>query len=595
VDYYRELNLDDPFRKNERENPSAKDDGDLYGLRPRARRLRVLLDIESLKQPSAYAERETNAILGALLQDDLVRGWRIDMSKVNQPEDENEAEHGTVYLHSNKPGSMGPYGAPGPSYALRVITDDKNRSFTSISPFIDIMKDIKDLDERGPKAVGVTPDDVFRNVLLTKTAQQTKMDIVVSQAITVGRTDIPSNYQANVFTPGQAIQIIAHYLRTQQTYLLNPGPPRYIGSRRAFYQNAVCAMAPRIWHWLGGCQHSLDSRYLHDTREMIGRLNRALKAFDDLLFHMGSFPNSESFDDIGDCIDRVLVSLCGAVDVMARSLHHALRLSDTARNAKLHNKRWYTQNIGSIYANANGIQQLDDAQELLETVFWLRNTIHSTALQATGASSEPASYVEVGRGRMNLIVPHDTYQDLSQDERTAWGLSVVQHPETGNNVAAADLAMVAETALNRVFRFLDRLCWVASFEQVPNCADLMGLDVKGAMGIISPAEMMLIPRLLGLQSAAHDDQTDAPYSLHPTVAAYYAHRQQLVEQAEQMNQQQDQHSPVPDGPKLKIKGDSSSRDESIMALRQAGKSLRAIAAEVGCSASTVSRVIKKHS
>lgn len=50
--------------------------------------------------------------------------------------------------------------------------------------------------------------------------------------------------------------------------------------------------------------------------------------------------------------------------------------------------------------------------------------------------------------------------------------------------------------------------------------------------------------------------------------------------------------PVPDGAKLKIKADSSSRDESIMVLRQAGKSLRAIAAEVGCSPSTVSRVIK---
>jgi hypothetical protein len=36
------------------------------------------------------------------------------------------------------------------------------------------------------------------------------------------------------------------------------------------------------------------------------------------------------------------------------------------------------------------------------------------------------------------------------------------------------------------------------------------------------------------------------------------------------------------------------RDETIMMLHQEGKSRKAIAAEVGCSASTVGRVIKRH-
>jgi hypothetical protein len=452
MEYYRELNLDSPFRQKDREKPSANDDGDLFGLRPRPRRMRVLLDIESLKQPSTYAEAETAKILAALISDDLARVWHIDMSKVNQPKDENQTEHGTVYLHSNEPGSMGPYGAPGPSYSLRIITDAKNVLRTSISPAIDIMKDIKDLNDRGADVVGVTADDVLRNVLLTQTAQKSNMDIVVSQAITVGRSDIPSNYQANVYTPEQAIPIVAHYLRAQQVYIINPRP-RFTGSRRRFYQEAVCAMAPRIWHWLGACQLSLDQSYMRDAREMIGRLNRALKGFDDLRFHMGSALNSDSFDDIADCLDRVLVSLCGAVDVIARSLHRALDLPGSARNTKLHRTSWYTANVRSIFANAEGIQQLDHAQRLLESVFRLRNTIHSAALQAAGASTEPASYVELGRGRMNLIVPDDTYQDLGQAERSAWGLSIVEQPSTGSSVAAADLAMVAETALNRVFRF----------------------------------------------------------------------------------------------------------------------------------------------
>ncbi len=577
MEYYRELNLDDPFRSTARKNPSPNDDGDLFGLRPRARQLRVLLDIESLKDPITYHERETATLLQGLLQEKLVRSWRIDMSKVNQPEDTAEAEHGTIYLHSNAPGSMGPYGAPGPSYGLRVVTDARNRSYTSISPLFEIIKDIRDLNDRGAEVVGVTPDDVLRNVLLTQTAQQTGMDIVVSQAITVGRSDIPSNYQANVFTPEQAIPIIAHYLRTQQAYVIIPHPHRLSATRRAFYQQAAHAMAPRIWHWLANCQYSLDSRYLHDAREMIGRLNRSIKAYDDMLFHMGSFPSPESFDDIGDCVDRVLVSLCGAVDVIARSLHRALRLSGNARDAKLHNAKWYRNNIQTIFANANGIDQLDDAQVLLETVFWLRNTIHSTALQAAGPSTEPASFVELIRGRINLVVPDDTYQSFSQSERTAWGLSTVRQPSTGKIIATADLATIAETALNRVFRFLDRLCWVASFEQVPNCADFMDMNMVAALSITTPEQMMVIPWLLGLQSAAHDDETNAPYDLHPVVVAFNEARRKLLESDEQ---------PLPD---------PADRDQVILGLHRRGKSYRAIAAVVGCSASTVGRVIKKHS
>jgi hypothetical protein len=76
------------------------------------------------------------------------------------------------------------------------VKDANNPSVTSISPVFEIMKDIKDLSDRGgTDVVGVTPDDVLRNVLLTQTAQKAHVDIVVSNTITVGRYDIPSNHQ----------------------------------------------------------------------------------------------------------------------------------------------------------------------------------------------------------------------------------------------------------------------------------------------------------------------------------------------------------------------------------------------------------------
>jgi hypothetical protein len=92
VEYYRELKLDDPFRRNDREKKSPNDDGDLFGLRRRARKLRVLLDVDSLKEPSTYDERETVTILMSLIEynDEIVHLWRIDMSKVDEPDSKRE-------------------------------------------------------------------------------------------------------------------------------------------------------------------------------------------------------------------------------------------------------------------------------------------------------------------------------------------------------------------------------------------------------------------------------------------------------------------------------------------------------------------------
>lgn len=52
--------------------------------------------------------------------------------------------------------------------------------------------------------------------------------------------------------------------------------------------------------------------------------------------------------------------------------------------------------------------------------------------------------------------------------------------------------------------------------------------------------------------------------------------------------------PIPDDVKDKARAATAVRDKSIIALHQDGRSYRAIAAEVGCSASTVGRVIKRH-
>ena len=144
---------------------------------------------------------------------------------------------------------------------------------------------------------------------------------------------------------------------------------------------------------------------------MIGRLIRATKAWDDLRFHLGALQTLDTYDDVANCVDRILWSLCGAVDVVARSLHRALHLTGTARHAKFHGG-WYPTHFRPNYLQAAGIANVDSTQAALSTVFKLRNTIHSRSLRAVGALTEPAPYVGKEHGGVQLLIPHDVYNEI---------------------------------------------------------------------------------------------------------------------------------------------------------------------------------------
>ena len=72
--------------------------------------------------------------------------------------------------------------------------------------------------------------------------------------------------------------------------------------------------------------------------------------------------SSPKRSDGADALDRVLVSLCSAVDVIARSLHKALQLPGSDRNAKFHGEGWYEKKFRPTYEDANGIAILDRMQ-----------------------------------------------------------------------------------------------------------------------------------------------------------------------------------------------------------------------------------------
>jgi hypothetical protein len=302
--------------------------------------------------------------------------------------------------------------------------------------------------------------------------------------------------------------IVAHYLRTQQIYILSP-LWNETSNRKTFYHSAVCAMTPSIGYWKAKADYVIDRRYIADTQQMIGRLIRALKAFDDLRFHLGALQTTDSYDDVADCVDRILWSLCGAVDVAARSLHVALKVPGPSRNAKFHGE-WYQKRFRPTYSHAVAIGNVDRTQAALATVFRLRNTIHSHALSAAGASTAPAPYVGKERGRVRLLIPRDVYEEIHPLDHARWGF---EQAAPGSVLpATADLATVAATAVDTVFSFIDQLCWMTAFESIQDKNDVLKLDV---FTVIRDDRRLpaMIRRLIGFRTT-ESEATGNPYSAH---------------------------------------------------------------------------------
>jgi hypothetical protein len=479
MDYYRELLTDDPFRRNQRDRPgdSAEEahKGDLFGLRQRPRHLRILVDRESLSEPSNADETETNQILEALIRrHDCVDLLAVDMSKVNDPNDDDRTPD-VVHLRDYTE-QKGWASLPGPQYGYHIVYSEGRTKEThgNISPQPQLFRNLFGFaGEGGPHLQEVSAEEIQRHVLLTATGCKVA-DVVISESPLARRSDIPANYDANVFSRSQAIPVVAHYLRSQQIYVYDPRWGSYAGTRKVFYHSGVYALAPNIPAWEAKARTVVQPRYNTDCREMIGRLIRALKAFDDLRFHLGALQTSDSYDDVADCVDRILWSLCGAVDVIARSLHYALQLRGQARYAKFHGD-WYRDKFRPNYSHAAGIPDVDRTQAALATVFELRNTVHYRALRASGVMNEPVPYVGRDRGRVRLIIPNDVYNRIDADERSRWGFEEID--TDFGMCATADLATVSSSAVDAVFSFLDELCRMVALEKIEGKDAVLERDV----------------------------------------------------------------------------------------------------------------------
>ncbi|WP_138845903.1 hypothetical protein [Rhodococcus pyridinivorans] len=493
MELYRELTHDDPHRRSARGRGASptKDEGDLFTLRPSPRKLRILIDIEAWTADHPFIDE----LLHGFMRYENIEVLQVRMSQVKLTDHEDSHEVGFVRVRDVTE-HKGSFSYPGSCYGWSIDTErpkfDGSKTLGqrgSISPQPELFRSLAAYNSfSDEQREGITADDIERAVLLTEIARAIDYDLIISETKTTGRRDVPANDRSNVVTRADALPIIAHYMRRQQIYVINPIGRGTI-NRKGYYMETVAALAPGIWHWLAKCRRSAlfvpsSRRFVADCESLIDRLARALRARDELIASVGALQTDDVIDDGADALDHVLVSLCGAVDVLARSLHTALQISGHERNAKLHRLDGYRK-LMSFYADAANKDLLDALQKHLAVVFSLRNSIHSRTLAAIASLTVSEHGLSaLSASRLDLVIPPETV-DSVRDE-SGGGLEYWHARELGGSGhLVADLSRLLDTCFSSVLRFLDQLCRIIAAEWTLDKDPVLREDIIGADSTLS--------------------------------------------------------------------------------------------------------------
>lgn len=483
---YRELTHDDPHRRRTRSSGASpsKDDGDLFTLRPSPRKLRILIDLESFTQQQSSVDDH----LTSFMEHDNIEHVFIRMSAAtNPPSSDDEPEPGFVQVR-DVTAHKGRFGYPGSMYSWAVSDPKKKFDGTttlqrrgSLSPEPILNKTLQAHQENRAALPGVDEHSVRRAVLLAEVCRAMSYDLVISETVTTGCAELPVYDRANVVTRAEALPIVAHYMRMQQQYIADATRSIHM-SRKTYYHETVAALAQGVLWWQGKCQCAAvrDSsciRFVADTDSLIDRLSRALRARDALIASIGAIQTDDVLDDGADALDHLLVCLCGAVDVMARSLHTAQQLSGNERNAKLHLAPGYKTLLAN-YSTSDGKSVLDNYQKYLTVVFQLRNSIHSRTLEAIAALKISEHGITAQVGRLDVLIPDDTADELMNPE--VGGLEHWGARRLGDDgPVVADLPQLVDRCFESVLQFLDKLCRIVAAEPVEEKSSVLRLDVIG--------------------------------------------------------------------------------------------------------------------
>jgi hypothetical protein len=474
VRYYREVQADDPFR-----NKAAADadtvNGPLFHPVPTPRRMRLLIDVESLAggvidpiaeqlfeglaaspQLQTFRVFHSEIALDGAARPQHERPYDLNMTASSDP---SEPSHDYAYVDDS---GMQAYGLVRAATELTVAEFEHHEasadpSRTQKNPRVEIRR---------------------RAALNAELARDLNVDLVIAELPTTELADIRASFRANTVTRTDAIAIIGHFLRTQRDFRFDDrrvhvARTEFAGAEQ-FYGEAILSAAPGLYRWqtlttlaaMNG-----DDTYSRQISTINSRLGRALRARDYMLQWTGSGRTAEAYNESAEAFDRMIVYLNAALDMFARSVHYAAFDRTNIRNAEFDNDSWFSD-FKKLFPDAVHLRRISELRTRVRVLVRMRNTIHAEAL-ASLMLNVPGSTPTITE--MALIIPDDAVAAMTNaGGQSAWGL--IRHPIITDCVVA-DLVDTAHRLITSTLAFIDEVATMLATTEIPDREPILAMTV----------------------------------------------------------------------------------------------------------------------
>lgn len=234
----------------------------------------------------------------------------------------------------------------------------------------------------------------------------------------------------SLVTPDSALPLIGLYLRRNDKYVravydLNSFAFPALLGKGLFYEAAIRELIPAIWNWSRTCAritlHIPGSEIVTFAEATLDRLERSLRARDELLAMTALPVTDETSKEILSLLDQICLWLVGALDAAAIVADQVLVLGTKERQIGWQRSDWLRKVKQSCPDLAALFEADTRGRRLLDVLLELRNTIHSQAVF-------PA-YLSPGKkdNEMFVLVPASRREKIlraidGEGGRLAWGV-----------------------------------------------------------------------------------------------------------------------------------------------------------------------------
>ena len=442
--------------------PPIKDDEDhsaLFPLRPGTRPLRLGIDLTTVPTPP------DGLLAGYLVRDE------IDVQLL-VPADQEVPPAWTAALGDPLVRQIGftsveTAGRFCDSVQFSVVTEHARERSYGTANFFDVYQQL-DAQTAPVGAPPLTLEERHHAAAFAAAAAAAGIDVVVTTAPTVGRSDVADNDIVASVTPSDAVAIIGHYLRMTANPVVEVRRGGLVGGAGSWETTMTTGTTENLYDWglvsqmryfevlqeLASLQG--DSATVTALRSIRVRLTRAARALDHVLAALSNPLKGERKADVvetvAEAFDRELLYLAAAFDILGR--RYPL-LIDPTRDPKNHRQSL----DGKGYVKDHLEKEYDavilaDVQRLhvYATVCKvLRNHIHDGILpvnQHPGRSYGNAMNIALNLDAMPELLPGGLGVDvrLTQAHYDALGAwEAYPTDPLGSPVKAADLATAGVT------------------------------------------------------------------------------------------------------------------------------------------------------